>query len=173
MLITNNEGFQTMTTKSAPSNNGATYPLENSEPFSLVTSTKHLRSCKNKCINKNKNDNKLFGPVTSTKCLYGHEKKHIGENSKDSDSGSQTATGLPAASTKYLAKRKTAHVEVHSNSSKKTKTRTPATITQRLHSDFPILVILTRSIYNYGSKRISTESNTNSLVENSPHISTT
>ena len=173
MLTTNNEGFQTMTAKSAPSNNGAPYTSDNSEPFSPVTSTKRLRSCRSRRINEDKDDNKPFGPVTSTKRLRGRGNEHVGEDSKDSDSGSQTATAPPAASTERLAKCKTANAAVHSNSSQKTETPTPATTTRRLRSDSLILVISTRSIRSYGSERNSTESNANSLAENPPHMSTT
>ena len=173
MLTTNNEGFQTTTAKSGPSNNGATYIFNNSESFSLVTSTKRLRSSRSRGINKDKDNNKPFGLVISTKRLRGRGNKHVGKNSKDSDSGSQTAIAPPASSTKYLAKRKTAHAAVHSNLSEKTETPTPATTTQQLHSDSLILVIPTRSIRSHGSERISTESNANSLAENPPHISTT
>lgn len=86
ILTTNNERFQITTAKSTPSNNGTTYALENSEPFSSVTVTQRLRSYKSKCINENKDDNKLFDPGTSTKYLRGCGNKHIGKNSKKNDS---------------------------------------------------------------------------------------
>lgn len=95
------------------------------------------------------------------------------KDSKNSDSGSQTATAPPAASIERLAKRKTAHAAVHSNSSHKMETPTPATTTQSLHSDSLIPVILTRSIRSYGSERDSTKSNANSLAENPLYVSTT
>lgn len=130
MLTTNNEGFQTTTAKSVSSNNGATYTSDNSEAFSPVTSTRRLRSCRSRCINEDKDDNKHFSPVTLIKRLRGRGNEHVGEDSKDSDSGSQTATAPPAASIERLAKRKTAHAAVHSNSSQKTETPTPATTTR-------------------------------------------
>ncbi|MCJ1347429.1 hypothetical protein MMC31_005654, partial [Peltigera leucophlebia] len=173
MLTTNNEGFQTTTAKSAPSNDGATYTSDNSEPFSPVTSTKRLRSCRSRRINEDKDDNKPFDPVTSTKRLCGRGNKHVDEDSKDSDSESQTATASPTASTKRLAKRKTANAAVYSNSSQKTETPTPATTARQLRSDSLIPVISTRSIRSYGSERNSTENNANSLAENPPHMSTT
>ena len=173
MLTTNNEGFQTTTAKSTPSNDGATYTSDYSEPFSLVISTKRLRSCRSRHINENKDNNKSFGHVTSTKRLRDRGNEHVGEDSKDSDSGSQTAIALPAASTERLAKHKTAHVTVYSNLSEKTETLTPTTTTWRLHSDSLIVIISTRSIRSPGSKRISTMSNTNNLAENPPHMSTT
>ena len=71
MLTTNNKRFQTTTAKNAPSNDGATYVLENSESFSPIPSTKRLRSCKSRCINEDKDNNKLFGSVTLTKHLRG------------------------------------------------------------------------------------------------------
>lgn len=173
MLTTNNEGFQTTTAKSAPSNDGATYALDNSEPFSPITSIKRLCSSRSKRINKNKDDNKPFGSVTSTKRLCSRGNKHVGKDNKDSDSRSQTATAPSAASIKRLAKRKTAHVEIHSNLSEKTETPTLATTTRQLRNDFLIPVISTRSICSHRSKRISTESYANSLAKKPPHMSTT
>lgn len=67
MLLINNEGFQTLKAKSAPSNNGATYASDNSKPFSPVTFTKCLCSYKNNYINKNKDNNESFSFVTSIK----------------------------------------------------------------------------------------------------------
>lgn len=129
MLITNNKRFQTKIVKSAPSNNDATYALDSSEPFSFITFTKRLRSCKNKRINKNKDNNKTFSPVILTKRLHGCRKKRIGKNSKDNSSKSQIATTPFAASTKRLTKCKTAYAIVYNNSSEKTEMPTPATTT--------------------------------------------
>lgn len=130
MLITNNERFQTTIAKSVPSNNSAIYALDNNEFFSLITSSKYLYSCRSKYINKNKNDNKLFSFITLTKHLCNCENKYISKNIKDSDSMSQIATVLSAASTKRLTKCKTAHATVHSNLSKKTEIPTLATTIQ-------------------------------------------
>lgn len=171
MLITNNEKFQTTTMKSTLSNNNAIYALNNSEFFSLVISTKRLRSCKSKRINKNKNKKKLFGPFTSTKYLCGHENKHVGKKSKNNDLEGQTATALPAAFTKRLAKRKTAYAAIHSNSSEKTEIITFITTIEQLRSNFLIFVISTKSIHNHESERISIQSNANTLAENFFHIS--
>ena len=88
MLTMNNERFQTITAKSALSNNGTIYASDNSKSFSSVTSTKHLRSCRIRRINEDKDDNKPFGPVTSTKCLCSRGNKYIGKDNKDNDSGS-------------------------------------------------------------------------------------
>ena len=150
-----------------------TYASDNIEFFSSVTSTKHLRSCRSRHINEDKDDNKSFGPVTLTKHLRGRGNKYVGKDNKNSDSKNQTTTALPATSTKRLAKRKTAHTTVYNNSSEKTETPTPAIATQQLRSDFLIPVISNRSIHSHASERISTESNANNLAENPPHMSTT
>lgn len=130
ILTTNNEEFQTTTAKGAPLNNSATYALNNSEPFSAVISNKRLHSCTSRQINEDKDDNKLFGPVTLIQYLRDRENKHVGKDSKNSDSESKTATALPASSTERLSKCKTTHAAVHSNLSEKTETPTPATTTQ-------------------------------------------
>lgn len=74
---------------------------------------------------------------------------------KDSNSESQKVITLPIVSIKYLAKRKTAYAKVDRNLSEKMETPTSATTTQQLCSNFPILVIFTKSIYSHGSKCIS------------------
>ena len=173
MLTTDNEGFQTTTAKNGPLNNGATYASENSKPFSPISSTKRLYSCRSKHINENKNDNKLFGPVNSTKRLRGRGNKHVGKDSKNNDSGSQTVTALPTASTKHLIKCKTAYAAVYNNLSKKTEMLTPATTIGQLRSDSISPVILTGSIHSHMSKHIKTKSNANSLAKSSPYISST
>lgn len=72
-----------------------------------------------------------------------------------------------------MAKCKTAHAIVYSNSSEKMETPTPTTITRQLRSDFLIPIISTRNIHSHKSKRINTESNANSLVKNPLRMSTT
>lgn len=88
MLTTKNEEFQIMTVKSALSNDGAIYTLDNTKLFSLVTFTKRLRNCRSKRNNEYKDDNKLFGCVTLTKRLHVCGNKHISKNIKDNDSKS-------------------------------------------------------------------------------------
>lgn len=64
MLITNNKGFQRTIAKTVPLNNDAIYVLDNNKSFSLITSTKRLRSCHSKRINENKANNEFFSPIT-------------------------------------------------------------------------------------------------------------
>lgn len=129
MLITNKKEFQMRIVKSVPSSNIAIYTLENSEPFSLITFTKRLRSCRNQCISENKDNNKFFGLIILIKCLYGCRNKHVSKNGKNKDPKSQIVTASLAVSTKYLVKYKTTHVMIYSNLSKRTKTPTPVITT--------------------------------------------
>lgn len=62
MLTTNNEGFQTTTAKSAPSNNAATKAPDDDEPFNAIISTERLRSCGSGRISEERCDSGPFSP---------------------------------------------------------------------------------------------------------------
>lgn len=114
MLTTNNKDFQIANIKNIPSNNIAINILNKNKLFGFVTFIKCLYNYRNKCISKNRDNNKPISSIIFIECLCSYGNKHINKNSKDSNLRNKVINTIFSTSIKYLVPYKTIYTIIKS-----------------------------------------------------------